>query len=75
MNGIKSLHVWGEKDQVVPGAKSKLLYEWLKGDCRSFASGHAAPPVPWAETSLVDWIDSNNKNNVHCNNNKGEKMY
>jgi len=56
--GISSLHVWGEKDQVVPGAKSKLLSEWLRGDAAPFVGGHAAPSPPWADTVLVNWLNT-----------------
>ena len=64
MEGIHSLHVWGEKDQVVSPNKSKELCEWMKGDAFPIQGGHAAPPPPWAENVLVKWLDDKFQNSV-----------
>lgn len=56
MGGARSLHVWGEKDQVVSPAKSQSLCAWMKGDSMPVLGGHAAPQPPWAREVLLKWL-------------------
>ena len=53
---IRSIHVWGEKDQVVIPAKSRKLCDWMKGESITIHGGHAAPSPPWTSEVLMKWL-------------------
>jgi len=55
---IRSLHIYGNKDQVINKSKSQELCKWMGGESVSLDSGHSTPPSEWCQTALLDWIDN-----------------
>ena len=57
---ISSLHIWGDSDQIVPGSKSQVLCNWMKGDFSVIAhGGHAVPTEMFLEKTVFPWLIKN----------------
>lgn len=55
-----SLHVFGERDQLVAPRKSRACAEYMGGETHSIPGvGHAIPPAPFAEEVICRWILEN----------------
>ncbi len=52
----KSLHVSGERDELVPPSGSRKLQEFLKGEFLSHPDGHVVPSKAIYRNEIIKWI-------------------